>query len=236
MRTLQRVIAPKAAAALSLLLAASAARAVPVSWMALGDSTSVGVGADGGGGYPHRLARRLEGSGVRVRLQVLGTSGATAADLRRDQLPRVLSARPALVTIGIGLNDAVAGRPLAQFARDLEVVADLVRRTDAAVVMATVPDVSLVPAAQGGPPGLSRRIAAYNASIRMVAERHGFTVADVHGATRRALAERPDVVARDGFHPSAAGYELWADAMWPAVERALGPRVHARRPPQPAER
>jgi lysophospholipase L1-like esterase len=109
------------------------------------------------------------------------------------------------------------------------VVADSVARTKAAVVVSELPDVSGVPSIAGSPRALARRIAAYNATVRRVAERHGFAIAEVEATSRRAFAERPDLVSRDGFHPSARGYELWADAMWPAVEQALAPRVQARR-------
>jgi lysophospholipase L1-like esterase len=54
-------------------------------------------------------------------------------------------------------------------------------------------------------------------------------VADVEGASRRAFRGRADLFAKDGFHPSARGYELWAEIMWPTVERALAPRVQGRR-------
>jgi acyl-CoA thioesterase-1 len=203
--------------------------ATPLVYAALGDSTGVGVGAEQGGGYPERLARRLEASGVAVKLQNLSVSGATAADLRRTQLPRVLAERPALVTIGIGINDAIAGRPQADFARVLEVVADSVVRTQAAVVISELPDLSSAPALLAQRASLARRVAAYNAVIRRVADRHGIAVADLETTSRRAFQASTGLFSRDGFHPSARGYDLWADAMWPVVERAVAPRIQARR-------
>jgi lysophospholipase L1-like esterase len=136
------------------------------------------------------------------------------------------------VTNGIGLNDVMQGRKLADFSRELEIVADFVRRTKATVVIQTLPDVSLSPSAKGAAPSLARRVEAFNAVIARVAERHGFVVADVWGGTRRALRDRGgELFAADGFHPSAAGYEVWAEAVWPALERAVvSPRVQARRP------
>jgi lysophospholipase L1-like esterase len=205
-----------------------AGAAAPILYVALGDSTATGVGAEQGGGYPDRLARRLGAGGVPVRLLNLGVPGATAEDLRRTQLPRVMQERPALVTIGIGLNDLVRGRPLRDFARDLHVVADLVARTQAAVVISELPDVSRSPSAAGSRASLERRVAAYNAAIRQAAERHGFEVAPLEAISRHALAAEQGLFAPDGFHPSARGYEVWADALWPAIERALGVRVQAR--------
>ena len=212
--------------------AAQSARGAPVVYYALGDSTALGVGAEQGGGYPARLARKLEQGGVPVRFTNVGVSGATVADLRREQVPKAVAGHPALVTLCIGINDLMQDRKLADFSRDLEIAADFLRRTQAIVVISTIPDLSLSPSAKGAPPSLARRIDAYNAAIALIAERHGFAVADVHGATRRALRDRgAELFAKDGFHPSAAGYELWAEAMWPTLERAVvAQRVQARRP------
>lgn len=221
--------------AASIAFAARPARAAaPLVYVALGDSTAAGLGADQGGGYPDRIARRLGAAGTPVRLVNLGVPGATAEDLRKGQLPRALGEGAALVTIGIGLNDLVKGRNLGEFARDLEIVADLIAKTKAAVIVSELPDVSRAPLGLGSPASVARRIAAYNATIHRVAERHGFQVAELEAVTRRAFAVQPELLAKDGFHPSARGYELWADALLPAVERALAPRMQARRGPPPA--
>jgi lysophospholipase L1-like esterase len=74
-------------------------------YVALGDSTGLGVGARAGGGYPERLPRRLRPTHPRLQLLNLRRSGATTADLIDEQLPRALRARPRLITIGIGIND-----------------------------------------------------------------------------------------------------------------------------------
>jgi lysophospholipase L1-like esterase len=222
---------PILAVVLLAALAGRASAATPLVYVALGDSTATGVGAEQGGGYPERLARRLGAAGTAVRLLNLGVPGATAEDLRKLQLPRAQAAGPALVTVGIGINDALRARPLAEFARDLEIVADALARTKAVVVLSELPDVSRAPSAAGTPraASLGRRVAACNAVIRRVAERHGFAVGELEVTSRRAFARDPALVAKDGLHPSARGYELWADALWPAVERALAPRVQARR-------
>ncbi len=212
-------------------LAGRAAAAAPLVYVALGDSTAAGVGAEPGGGYPDRLARRLDAAGTPVRLVNLGVPGATAEDLRKDQLPRAVADGPALITLGIGLNDVVRGRPLGEFARDLEIIADALGRTRATVVVSELPDVSRAPSAHDptAARALARRLAAYNATLRMVAERHGFAIAELEAASRRAFTGHPELFAKDGFHPSARGYEAWANVLLPVVQAALAPRVQARR-------
>jgi lysophospholipase L1-like esterase len=208
---------------------ASAQRA-PLVLVALGDSTGAGVGA-GGAGYPALLARRLEAQGVPVKLVNLSVPGATADALVRDQLARALAASPALVTVGIGTNDVGRNRPLREFARDLHDLGDRLKRLKVPVVFTTIPDLTRAPALASAPASYGRRIEAFNAVITQTAQRHGLLVADVLPASRRALRDDPaSLFAEDGFHPNAKGYEVWADAMWPVVERAMAPRVQARRP------
>lgn len=225
-----RLLALAVLAGVALLAVRARAAAPPLVYVALGDSTAVGTGAESGGGYPDRLARRLAAAGAPVRLVNLGVSGATAEDLRKVQLPSARAVEGvALVTIAIGINDVVRGRPLAEFARDLEIVADAIARTRAVVVLSELPDLSRAPALASNARALGRRIAAYNATIRRIGERHGFAVAELEVTSRRAFADQPELLARDGFHPSARGYDLWADALFPVVERAVGPRVQGRR-------
>src|ERR687892_610256 len=78
---------------------------VPVVYVALGDSTGVGVGARGGGGYVARIFERIERVRPGSRLVNLCVSGATTGDVLRGQVGRVGDARPTLVTVGIGIND-----------------------------------------------------------------------------------------------------------------------------------
>jgi lysophospholipase L1-like esterase len=221
-----------ALAGIALAAGAPPARAAsPLVYVALGDSTGVGVGADAGGGYPARIARRLEQGGMAVKLVNLSVPGATAADLRKEQVPKVSAAKPGFVTVGIGINDLVKGRSLSEYARDLEILADQLGRLKVPVVVSTLPDLALAPSAKDAPSSFSRRLAQFNAAITMIAERHGFAVADVYDVSHREFKRRAaELFAADQFHPSAKGYEQWATAMWPTVERALGRQVQGRRP------
>ncbi len=43
---------------------------------------------------------------------------------------------------------------------------------------------------------------------------------DLFTFSQTELAGRQEYFCGDGFHPSAKGYDRWAEVMWPAVERA----------------
>ena len=218
--------------ALALALAMATAAAEP-TYLALGDSTGVGVGAARGGGYPARLAARARDKGEPARLVNLCVPGARVADVAERQLGPGLAAQPDLVTLGVGINDVTLGTDPEAFARDYERVAAALARRGAPVVAVNVPDLTRSPLAVGEETrgGLAARIAAVNARIAAAARRHGFTLVDLFAETSRELLLHPELLSADGFHPSERGYERWADAMQPAFERALATARRAERAP-----
>ena len=197
----------------------------PLRYAALGDSTAFGVGAiPGEGGYPPRLARRLREAGRQVELTNLGFPGFTAADVAERSLGALASLRPDLVTIGIGANDVEVGRAPADFAAAFDRICEAARATGAAVVAVNVVDLSLVPRKAAEAPAYYELNRALNAEIARVAALRGVVLVDLYGESQRRIAGHLEYFYVDGFHPSPAGYEVWADIMWPAVQAAAAGR------------
>jgi lysophospholipase L1-like esterase len=192
------------------------------TYLALGDSTGVGVGATHGGGYPDRLLRRLLASHPSARLVNLCSSGARSADVLAGQVPRALHTSAQLVTLAIGINDVGLQLPDEAFAFNLEEIAVALAALDAPVVIVNIPDLALAPAAALlDRSAYERRIEVFNQHGEATAARHRFSHVDLFAASQR-FRGLPGLFSPDGFHPSAAGYEAWAEAMWPAVEAAAG--------------
>lgn len=196
----------------------------PVVYVALGDSTGVGVGARRGGGYVARLFERIGRERAGSRVTNLCVSGAETRDLVRSQLPRVASLKPTLVTVGIGINDVTHGIGAEQFRRNYEELASGLRAATAApVVLTNVPDISTAPRVPVFMrEALRRQIALFNEVIADVAGRHGFVLVDAYEMSRRVIPRHPEFFSADGFHPSDEGYEYWAKMMWPAVKEVIG--------------
>lgn len=195
----------------------------PIVYVALGDSTGVGVGARKGGGYVARLFERIERVRPGSRLVNLCVSGATTRDVLGTQLGRVGGEAPSLVTLGIGINDLVRQSPPEQFARNFEELAASLRaQTEAPVVVSNLPDISPAPVV---PDFLReearRRIQLFNEHIADAAGRHRFHLADTFTKSAAVMPKHPEFFSPDGFHPSDEGYEFWAFEMWPTVKRAL---------------
>jgi acyl-CoA thioesterase I len=189
---------------------------------ALGDSTVSGVGSRAGS-YADRLFFRLVKAGHRWRLMNLAESGATTADLLRDQLPRVQADQTALIIVGIGVNDLTSGAAPELFGRRLEgILSGLRSRTARPIVVSNLPDISLAPAVWSAARGpLAAQVDVYNTLIARIAGRLGIVVYDVCAMTRRTLPSHPEYLSGDGYHPSDAGYQVWADGLWDIVRTLI---------------
>lgn len=192
-------------------------------YVALGDSTGSGVGAVDGG-YVLRLYNRVLQHRPGSQLDNLCVSGATTTDVLRVQLDSGVEKNPQLITLGIGINDIGHDVPLERFAENYDrILSTLKEKTQAQIVVTNIPDISSAPVI---PSALRseyhQQIVTFNQRLEEIAKRHGVTIFDIYSITTRELPSHPEYFSRDGFHPSDAGYELWAIEMWPTIARTIG--------------
>jgi acyl-CoA thioesterase I len=158
-----------------------------------------------------------------LRLLNLCESGATSADVITGQLPRALQTRPLLITIGIGINDVGLQVPDESYAVNLENIVVALRKLGAPMAINNIPDLALAPAVTGLVPRsiYEQRIEQFNEHVTATAARHGLTLIDLYALSRDTLPGRRDLFSEDGFHPSAEGYQVWAERMLPAIAPLL---------------
>jgi lysophospholipase L1-like esterase len=187
------------------------AAAAPGVYVALGASDAVGVGAQRPAqeGWAPRVHAGLPAG---TQLVNVGVSGATLRDVIERQLPVALDARPRWATLWPGVNDLRAGVDEAAFGRDLDLVlGELDRIEGITVVVLNIPDLRLLPVFGGGSAArLDATVQRRNALIAAAADRHGALVVDLY-AGQLELAQHPEYISADGFHPSSAGYARIAD-------------------------
>jgi lysophospholipase L1-like esterase len=128
----------------------------------------------------------------------------------------VLAKKPAVVVIIAGVNDVYQGRPADTVKTQL---AAMYRRAHNAGIRVVAG--SIIPY-NTATPDQNARMHEVNAWIRAQERADpGVIFADTRAAV--AAAGDPDKLASspDGLHPDAAGYRRMADAIAPAIERAL---------------
>jgi acyl-CoA thioesterase I len=205
------------------------ATAAPGVYVALGASDAVGVGAQRPAqeGWASRVHAGLPAG---TELVNLGISGATLRDVIERQLPVALDVRPRWATLWPGINDLRGGVDEATFGRDLDLVlGELARIEGITVVVLNIPDLRLLPAfGAGNAARLDATVQRRNALIAEAASRHGALLVDLY-AGQLELAEHPEYISADGFHPSSAGYARIADVVLDVLraEQASGVRRQA---------
>jgi acyl-CoA thioesterase I len=179
----------------------------------LGDSTAAGVGASAASGaLPSQVADGRADPDTSVA--VLAVSGSRVADVLDDQVPKVAALQPDLVLISVGANDTIHLTGRGAFRHTYEKV---VRALPAGVpvVLLGVPDMGAIRRfAQPLRAVAGWRGRNLDADVRGVAARTGAVYADIAGPTGPPFRRHPDrYFAADDFHPSDAGYGLWAEAV-----------------------
>src|SRR4051812_32072330 len=186
---------------------ANAAR--PLTYVAIGASDAVGVGArdpDTEGWVP-RLGASL---GRDARVINLGVSGSTLAQAVDEQLGPAVDAQPDIVTVWLCVNDLNARVPLEQYEANLDRMLSQLETTHARVLVGNVPDLARLAVYTGVDAAqLQAEVDRWNGAIARTAERHGATVVDLYGRWQD-VANHPEFVSQDGFHPSSEGYAALA--------------------------
>lgn len=204
---------------------AASDRTSPLTYVAIGDSTGIGLGARDGGGYVDRLFARITQKRPGSTLINLSVAGATTADALDKQLPRLDGTRATLITVCVGLNDLSRGREAKQFAEDYETLISKLRHPGRMIVVTNIPDIASAPALKGrADESLRLRLEQFNKAIGEIAVRYGVALVDLYKSSGEVIRSRPDFFSSDGLHPSDIGYAYWADTMWPAIEQAIDSR------------
>lgn len=205
------------------------------TFAALGDSITLGIGdpapglrsgPDGHSGRPWRGWAALLAEGLAdPDLHILAASGACAAQIERDQLPRALALRPHIASVIFGINDTLRpGFDPDRIAASAGHTVGALRAAGAEVLTMRLPDVGRMlglPWALARP--LAHRTRQVNAALDAVAARFATLHFDADG--------RPETYERrmwavDRLHPNERGHRLIARSfheMLAAAGHPLGP-------------
>jgi acyl-CoA thioesterase I len=199
----------------------SSKRAKPVNYLALGDSTCLGLGAKNGYGYVEQLLTRIETERPGSRSLKLCSLGDTTTSLRQKLTER-FSVKPTLVTLSIGMNDLFGGISEQEFAANYEAIVIRLRRLAIPIVITNLPDISFAPRLPNSMREEIRgKVLLFNKQIEAIAKRYSLFFVDLYAVSAKGFTKHQKFFASDGFHPSDGGYEFWTRTMWPTVKNAI---------------
>lgn len=200
-----------------------------ITYLALGDSYTIGEGIDSADRWPVRLTLALRGEGVPLEFpRTLATTGWTT-----DELSTAMdAATPPLehydfVSLLIGVNNQYRGRSAADYRGEFHA---LLRRAitlagDAPgrVMVLSIPDWGVTPFAgrdERDAATIAAELDAYNAVAAGLCDEHGVAFVDITGLSREHGADA-QMLVEDGLHPSAAMYALWVRQALPVARGLL---------------
>lgn len=210
-----------------------------VVYTAIGASETYGVGTDDRYRQAWPQVFYNDSLPTSAVLYNLGIPGATTAQALKDELPAALAVHPTVASVWLNVNDLVQGVPAPAYAAQLQQLVHALRQGGRArVLVANVPDLRQLPAFKaclpsapdsGAACGLTTGllptpaqvdglITTYNAAIAKVVRNEGATLVDLYSPAAR-IAQHPEWISGDGFHPNAQGYLTIAHAFEDAYRR-----------------
>ena len=198
-----------------------------LSYLALGDSYTIGEGVDVAGRWPVQLAAALRTHGIAIAdPRIIATTGWTT-----DELWAAMDAAEPLgawdfVSLLIGVNNQYRGRSVDDYVGEFHrllrrVIALAGDRVDRVLVL-SIPDWGVTPfafASGRDREAIAADLDAYNAAARDICAAQGVAFVDITAISRdgRDDGDAPAMLADDGLHPSSAQYTQWTRQALPVA-------------------
>ncbi len=197
-----------------------------ITFLALGDSYTIGEAVTEDQRWPGQLADALPAGGVAVTdLKIVARTGWTTTDLIAAAAKGQNRFEYDLVTLLIGVNNQFQGFPIevfeTEFAELLDMAINYAAGDTSHVVAVSIPDYGVTPAgALRGAERIRQEIDMYNGRGFEIAEGYGIPYVDITAISRRA-ADDSTLVATDNLHFSGKMYALWVEQLLPVVVEAV---------------
>ena len=198
-----------------------------LSYLALGDSYTIGEGIAADDAWPRLLAAQLRAGGIPLAdPRVIATTGWSSCELAAA-IDATAPAAHDLVSLLVGVNDQYRGLALDHyrtgFARLLERATGLAHGRADRVLVLSIPDWGVTPfgeASGRAPAQIGAELDAFNGAARAACASRNVAFVDITPVSRERGSE-PAMLAADGLHPSAAMHALWAQLALPVARGLL---------------
>ncbi|WP_315814423.1 SGNH/GDSL hydrolase family protein [Paraflavitalea speifideaquila] len=185
------------------------------TYLALGDSYTIGEGVVETENFPHQAVQLLNTAGhIFNKPTIIAKTGWTTDELQQAIDAASLDSTYTMVSLLVGVNNQYRGRSSPEYANQFQI---LLERAIAFaghhpnhVFVLSIPDWGATPYAEGRDRALiTREIDAFNAINKSLANEYGVHYIDITPGTREA-ANDPTLLTTDQLHPSGKEYSRWA--------------------------
>jgi lysophospholipase L1-like esterase len=189
-----------------------------LTYLALGDSYTIGEGVEESGRYPNITRSLLAKEAIFFsKPMIIAKTGWTTDELAKGiEAANIQENTYDMVTLLIGVNNQYRGRPVENYKeefRSLLLDAITFAKGDPnRVAVISIPDWGITPFAKTKTTDqdkVSREIDAYNAAKKEIAEALKVYFIEITQEYRQ-IGAQPEMVVSDNLHPSSLVYEKWA--------------------------
>lgn len=187
-----------------------------ISYLALGDSYTIGESVTEDQRWPNVLADELHLKGLNIASpKIIARTGWTTDELIKAIQKEEVNESYDLVSLLIGVNNQYRGYPIDQFKIEykelLEQAIAFANGNAKRVIVLSIPDYGVTPFAQSkNPSKIATEIDRYNAVKKEFSISLGVSFYDITGISREAISN-PALIANDGLHPSGEMYKKWVE-------------------------
>jgi len=185
------------------------------TYLALGDSYTIGESIPAAESYPVQAVKRLRQSGIHfLDPQIIATTGWTTSDLLSALNNTKFSGSYDFVSLLIGVNNQYQGRSKIEYEKEFTMLLQqsilLAGNRPDHVIVLSIPDYSITPFARNSDMSLiASEIDAFNLINKKIAADYHTQYISVTEESRKALHD-PSLIASDGLHFSGKEYAIWA--------------------------
>ena len=193
-------------------------RESPYSFIALGDSYTIGEGVNEDERWPNQFVDVAYESGVDFdQPMIIAETGWKTYDLLNAINQTNFTKKYDYISLLIGVNNQFNSRPIDEFEEDLNKLMDEMKRikkNDGSIIIISIPDWGYTPFGESSDMSdISEQINLFNSSLRKFATTNGLKYVDVTEISRRGINE-PDLITNDNLHPSGIMYLEWAKKIY----------------------
>lgn len=193
---------------------------MPLNYLALGDSYTIGECVDQQNSFPFQVSQKLRSKGIEINdPQIIALTGWTTNDLIKALEGKNFKEKFDLVTLLIGVNNQYRGYSATNYRHEfkelLKTSLGYAENYKERLIVMSIPDWGLTPFAKKSGKNvrkISIQINAFNAINKEEAIKAGVGYLDINGSSRITDIDLP-VLAADGLHPSGKLYGIWANEL-----------------------
>lgn len=191
------------------------------TWLALGDSYTIGQSVTESERFPAHTANILKQSGININTPDYIATTGWATDNLAAAIAQQNPAKHDVVSLLIGVNDQYQRHDTSgyrqRFTSLLIKSIELANGKKENVFVLSIPDYSVTPFAAGSDTAQIRKeIDWFNAINKEVTLLYKCSYLDITPSTREGRTNR-SLIAGDGLHPSGLEYKRWAERLAPMV-------------------